>query len=165
MRLCQDHGWGRDNLDGQELRLLRSRSIFSLVLPAANHNDQEQQSGDLLPHGWLWYRHWLESQLERIDTRWEGSHVKQQQNLPSIWFEFKLWYLHCNIILSPIKLVNDDYENSSLWSMMIVMMIMLTPKLLLLLQLVTIYSVQFVKQTPHIFWWKEHPKHLPSSAG
>ena len=60
-RLCQNHRWGRDDLDGQQLRLLWCSSIFFLVLPAADHNQLHQLSGDLLPHQWRECTGWLES--------------------------------------------------------------------------------------------------------
>ena len=63
-RLCQNYWWGRDNLDGQELRHLLRSNIFDWLLPAANPNNEEQQSRNLLPHKWRWCMGWLESQLE-----------------------------------------------------------------------------------------------------
>ena len=45
MRLCQDHRWGRDNLDGQQLRLL-------LIWSISNYHNENQHSGNILPHGW-----------------------------------------------------------------------------------------------------------------
>ena len=64
---CQDHRWGRDNLDGQELR--RLLSIFIRLLPAANLHVQHQRCEDLLPNGWQKHKAWLESQLGGSDTR------------------------------------------------------------------------------------------------
>ena len=81
MWLCQDHGWGQDDLDGQELRLLLRRSIWFRLLPAVNHNDQKQQSEDILQHRWRSYKPWLESHLECSDTRSEDSHLRDAVHL------------------------------------------------------------------------------------
>ena len=70
MRLCQNRGRGRDNLDGQGLRLLHwCKSISSLLLPAANLHHKDERRGHLLPHGQLWINRWMESQMDGSDTR------------------------------------------------------------------------------------------------
>ena len=74
LRLRQDQRWGRDNLDGQQLRLLLQRPIWFLVLPATNYHNENQHSGNILPHEWRWYKAWMESRLERGDARFEGFH-------------------------------------------------------------------------------------------
>ena len=61
VRLCQDHRWGRDNLDGQQLRLLLRGPIFFLVLPATNYHNEYQYSGNILPHEYRSYKGWMES--------------------------------------------------------------------------------------------------------
>ena len=59
-RLCQNHRWGRDNFDGQQLRPLQ----------ATNHNNQNKQSWDLFPHWWTQDIEWMESSLAGRGRRW-----------------------------------------------------------------------------------------------
>ena len=73
MRLCQNRRRGRDNLDGQGLRLLQWKSIFFVVLPAANLHHKDERRGHLLLHGRLWSSPWMESQLDSSDTRSDSS--------------------------------------------------------------------------------------------
>ena len=93
--LCQNHRWRWNNLDGEQLRRLLTRSIWSDLLPAADHNDQKQQSGYIFPHKQLCCKHWLESQLDIDDTRSEGSRLNVWSiciviNLPLL-YHLKSW--------------------------------------------------------------------------
>ena len=73
MRLCQNRRRGRDNLDGQGLRLLPPKSVSFVLLPAANLHHKDERRGHLLPHGQLWSKVWMESQLDGSDTRSDTS--------------------------------------------------------------------------------------------
>ena len=73
MRPCQNPRRGRDNLDGQGLRLFRLTTISCVLLPAANLHHKDKHSGHLLLHGQLLSHVWMESQLDGGDARSESS--------------------------------------------------------------------------------------------
>ena len=96
MRLCQNRGRGRDNLDGQGLRLLQwCKSISFVVLPAANLHHKYERRGHLLPHGRFWKPRWMESQMDGGDTRsGYSSH-------------------NCIIMISNITMIHRTYKTNS----------------------------------------------------
>lgn len=69
VRLCQDHRWGRDLADGQELRLLHQLCILMELFPASNHNQPKQHHKHSFPHRWLSQPHWLEFELDSSGAR------------------------------------------------------------------------------------------------
>ena len=92
MRLRQNRRRGRDNLDGQGLRLLRSKTISFVVLPAANLHHKDERRGHLLLHGRLWSSPWMESQMDGGDTRSDySSH-------------------NCIIIICNITMIDQTYK-------------------------------------------------------
>ena len=75
LRPPDNHGRGRDNLDGEELR----------HHPSCRHNKHKQHCQAGVQYWWRSYKVWLECQLERSDTRWVSTTCL---DIPGSFFQF-----------------------------------------------------------------------------